>query len=103
MQIEKGGDNMAEQWKKIHGYPNYKVSSNGRVSAESTSGTKQVKPYEKDNGYLYVDLYKNGQRTGNELAKEFMYWLLKLFFKSLAEMSLSITKTETGITIDYRT
>lgn len=67
MQIEKGGDNMAEQWKKIHGYPNYKVSSNGRVSAESTSGTKQVKPYEKDNGYLYVDLYKNGQRTGKRV------------------------------------
>nr|WP_240117925.1 hypothetical protein [Enterococcus durans] len=42
-------------------------------------------------------------KTGNELAKEFMYWLLKLFFKSLAEMSLSITKTETGITIDYLT
>ncbi|MDT2438238.1 HNH endonuclease [Enterococcus avium] len=58
---------MSERWKNIQGFPSYKVSSNGRVAAESTSGTKQIKPYEKDNGYLYVDLYKSGQRFGKRV------------------------------------
>ncbi|MFC4770674.1 NUMOD4 domain-containing protein [Enterococcus hermanniensis] len=58
---------MSERWKNIQGFPSYKVSSNGRVAAESTSGTKQIKPYEKDNGYLYVDLYKNGSRSGKRV------------------------------------
>lgn len=58
---------MSENWKPIRGFPNYKISSTGRVAAESTDGTKQVKPYKKDNGYLYVDLYKNGERFGKRV------------------------------------
>lgn len=35
----------------------------------ATDGIKetQVKPYAKDNGYLSVDLYKNGNRTGKRV------------------------------------
>lgn len=58
---------MSESWKDIKGYPAYKVSDMGRVSSKTTSGTKQVKPYEKDNGYLYVDLYKDSERSGKRV------------------------------------
>lgn len=58
---------MSEQWKTIQGYPNYKVSTMGRVLATDGVKQTQVKPYEKDHGYLCVDLYKNGQRTGKRV------------------------------------
>ncbi len=58
---------MSEQWKDIKGYANYKVSNYGRVASKTSSGTKQVKPYEKDNGYLYVDLYKDTVRSGKRV------------------------------------
>lgn len=58
---------MGERWATIQGYPNYQVSTKGRVL--TTDGVKktQVKPYEKDHGYLCVDLYKNGQRSGKRV------------------------------------
>lgn len=58
---------MAEQWKNIQGYNGYQVSNMGRVLAKEGDSTKQIKPYEKDHGYLCVDLYKNGQRSGKRV------------------------------------
>lgn len=56
-----------ESWSKISGFPNYQVSNHGRVLADDGSKKTQVKPYEKDNGYLNVDLYANGIRTGKRV------------------------------------
>lgn len=58
---------MSEQWKDVRDYPNYKVSSYGNVASRSSEGMKPLKPYEKDNGYMYVDLMKDGQRSGKRV------------------------------------
>jgi hypothetical protein len=52
---------MKELWIDIDGYPNYIISSNGRVKNKSTG--RILKPRPATNGYLRVCLYdKDGQR-----------------------------------------
>lgn len=48
-----------EEWKKIDGYDNYSVSSEGRVRNDKTLRILKV-GYNKD-GYLNVKLWKNGK------------------------------------------
>ena len=48
-----------ESYNWIPGYENYTVSDYGRIYNSSTR--EYIKPYEK-NGYLYVDLCKNGEK-----------------------------------------
>lgn len=48
---------MKEQWKDIADFDNYEVSDLGNVRNKTTG--KILKPLKK-NGYLYVDLYNNG-------------------------------------------
>ena len=59
---------MEEKWKTIEGYPNYQVSSLGRVKSIEhnvkhrngyiTVREKILKPLKNRNGYLQVNLYK---------------------------------------------
>ena len=58
---------MSEQWTKISGYDNYVVSSSGKVAQIKDNAKQLLKPYAKDNGYLNVDLYKDGQRLGKRV------------------------------------
>lgn len=44
--------------KKIKGFPNYTVTSTGKVFRSG----KEVKPYDNGQGYQQVKLYKNGKR-----------------------------------------
>lgn len=66
---------MAEQWKTIPGYPNYKVSTMGRVLATDGIKQTQVKPYEKIMAiYVLICI-----RMDNVAENVFTYWLQKLF------------------------
>ena len=51
---------MPETWSKIEGFPNYSVSTEGRVINDNTGEIKQTKLCK---GYNAVDLYSNGKRT----------------------------------------
>lgn len=48
-----------EVWKDVHDYPNYKISSLGRVLNIRTK--RLLKQYKNSHGYLEVNLYKNNQ------------------------------------------
>lgn len=53
-----------ELWKKIKYYPNYEVSDLGNVRRILKSGsTKQLKAVDNGNGYLRLNLYKNGKQS----------------------------------------
>lgn len=49
-------------WRKIHGFDNYSVSDAGEVRNDSTGKVKAL-TLNKRNGYYYVDLYRNNERT----------------------------------------
>lgn len=49
---------MIEQWKKIKGYSNYKISSTGRVMSNSLIRKQCL----GKRGYLVIDLYENNIR-----------------------------------------
>lgn len=52
---------MEEQWKKIEGYPNYSISSIGRVRNDKTN--KLLTPHPRSKGYLYVGIMNsNGKQ-----------------------------------------
>ena len=53
--------NNLEQWCLISGFPNYMVSSCGRVMNIRTF--RVLKPGMDRNGYLYVNLYSNGDMS----------------------------------------
>ena len=50
-------NNNKEIWSKIEGYPNYEVSSSGRVMNVKTG--KILKPFISGCGYLYIELFNN--------------------------------------------
>ena len=50
---------IVEIFKKIDGYPNYKVSNHGRVRNDKFN--RILKPRITTNGYHKVDLYKNNK------------------------------------------
>lgn len=47
----------AEIWKQIDGFPNYFVSSEGRVK---NADGRIIKPYVNHKGYFKLELYRNG-------------------------------------------
>jgi len=51
-----------EVWKKVEGFPNYSVSSYGKVRNDNTR--KLLKAYDEGNGYFRVNLYNNGKEHG---------------------------------------
>ena len=58
-------NNMEEIWKDIKDYPNYMVSSMGRVKSlgnDKTRKEKILKPVKNNYGYLNVVLHNNGKR-----------------------------------------
>lgn len=55
---------MKEIWKPIEGYPDYEVSSLGRVKSLKFGKEKILKGIKDKNGYLRVILYKEGKLKG---------------------------------------
>ena len=53
-----------EIWLSIEDFPNYNISSNGRVR-NSTTG-KILKPGHNPKGYNTISLYKNGTQHTNQ-------------------------------------
>lgn len=53
----------SEEWKKIAGYPNYSVSSIGRVRNDKTN--KLLRPGRQSNGYLTVALCHDGKQRSH--------------------------------------
>ena len=53
-----------EVWKKIRSYPNYEISSFGKV--KNLTNNENMKLRKRDDGYIDVGLTKNGEQT-NEL------------------------------------
>ena len=51
-----------EIWKPIEGYPDYEVSNMGRVKSLKFGKEKILKGVKDKNGYLIVDLYKEGKQ-----------------------------------------
>lgn len=47
-----------EVWAKIKGYPNYEISSLGRIKGNRGL----LRPYSDSRGYLYVGLHRNGEK-----------------------------------------
>lgn len=55
--------NIIEQWKPVEGYEGiYAVSDLGRVKSLKYGKERIMKPKKQRNGYLVVNLYRNGQR-----------------------------------------
>lgn len=50
-----------EKWKQIKGYPDYEVSRSGKIKSLKFGKEKILKPRKGKDGYLYVDLCKNGK------------------------------------------
>ena len=57
--------NNLEQWCLISGFPNYMVSSNGRVMNIKTF--KVLKPATNSYGFLCITLSSNGYTTGKKI------------------------------------
>ena len=56
-----------EIWKDIEGYPNYQISTMGRVKSLGNNKTRKdkiLKSYKNNKGYLVVHLYKEGKVKG---------------------------------------
>jgi hypothetical protein len=53
---------MSEAWRRIDGYPTYEVSSLGRVRNTRSSGRRYEVKLWRNNRYLAVSLYKDGER-----------------------------------------
>lgn len=56
---------MKEEWRDIKENPNYMVSNMGRVKSlnyRRTGKEKILKPSTNTNGYLFINLYKNGKQ-----------------------------------------
>ena len=45
-----------EQWKQIQDYPDYEVSTEGRVRSNKRKETIILQPAQYSNGYLFVNL-----------------------------------------------
>jgi hypothetical protein len=62
MKIIHEGEKLFELWKPIDEYPEYEVSSFGRVKRFYKNGNNKIlKPGTNENGYYYVNLYKSGK------------------------------------------
>ena len=52
-----------EIWREVEGYPNYQVSTFGRVKSFARSEPRILKPRLRASGYLFVQFGKNGEST----------------------------------------
>ena len=57
--------NNLEQWMQVSGFPNYMISSCGRVMNIRTF--RVLKPQMNSSGYLYVDLCKDGEKSNKRI------------------------------------
>lgn len=53
-----------EEWKTIPDYPDYMVSDIGRVKSLKFGGEKILKQHKDSDGYLMVNLCRNGKQKG---------------------------------------
>lgn len=58
-------DNNLEEWKQIEDFPMYEVSTEGRIKSHYSG--KILKPQSNWNGYLMVNLYKDGKMTSKRI------------------------------------
>lgn len=58
---------MKEIWKKIEGYPDYKISNFGRVISNKHKEERLLKPGPDNNKYLTVNLCKNGKPKNHRI------------------------------------
>lgn len=59
-----------EEWKEIEGFPNYRISSNGRIKSlnyNKTGCEKILAPHRLNNGYLGINLYDSSRKSCNLL------------------------------------
>ena len=54
-----------ELWRDIEGFPNYKISTWGRIKNRK----KILKPYMTEKGYLKINLYNNGMCSKNRVSR----------------------------------
>ena len=54
-------DILGDMWTKIRNFPTYSISDNGEVRNDEREKQKSLK--RTPDGYLAVDLYKDGKRT----------------------------------------
>ena len=57
--------NNLEQWMQVSGFPNYMISSCGRVMNIKTF--KVLKPIMNSHGYLFVNLWSNGEMSNKRI------------------------------------
>ena len=55
---------MIEQWKNIVDYPDYEISNLGRVRSLKFGKEVILSPGMRNDGYLLVNLWKNGEKKG---------------------------------------
>ena len=53
---------MKEQWKIINSYPDYQVSTSGRVNSMKHINCKILKQFKNKGGYYHIGLCENGMR-----------------------------------------
>ena len=61
---------MEEEWRKIEGFPNYRVSSKGRIKSlnyNKTGNERILLPHKLRNGYLGICLYDTDKKPHNLL------------------------------------
>ena len=59
-----------EEWREIEGFPNYRISSNGRIKSlnyNKTGCEKILTPHRLNNGYLGINLYDSSRKSCNLL------------------------------------
>jgi len=59
----------AEIWKTIAGYPDYRISSYGRVLSLKGINPRILKPRTGAHGYLHVDLHKDSKGKSTKIAR----------------------------------
>lgn len=55
-----------EEWREIEGFPNYRISSNGRIKSlnyNKTGCEKILTPHRLNNGYLGINLYDSSRKS----------------------------------------
>lgn len=59
-----------EEWREIEGFPNYRISSNGRIKSlnyNKTGCEKILTSHRLNNGYLGINLYDSSRKSCNLL------------------------------------
>ena len=50
-----------DDWSKLYGFPDYAISTSGRLLSYKRGDWRELHPYVSNKGYKYVNLRRNGQ------------------------------------------